>query len=131
TYLEHARQLSESLNDVAILRLVYSSMADALTPAAHFEQIMQWAWRCLALGEAHQDWKAMALAYVNLSYAVGHLGRWQAMDDFGQRGREFAQRAGWLNVDVWNAMQCAEAAYYQGELQTAVQLARESLALAT
>ena len=50
-YLEQARELAEPLDHAPTLTYIYSYLAGSYQHLAHFEQSMEWARRCVALGE--------------------------------------------------------------------------------
>ena len=120
--LERAHQLIEPLDDTSTLHFVYGLMAGALMLSARFEESMVWAQRSTALGEARQYWPAVGGGYYYLSINAEYLGRWQKVDEWGQCGRQFSRQAGWRDVEVWNELQRALAAYYRGDLAVGVQL---------
>lgn len=130
-YLEHARQLSEPLDDVVTLHFIYSFLSVSLLWLARFEESIDWARRCIALGETKQNWRVLAYGYLELAESLLRLGRWADLEEFASRSRHFAQRAGWLNLEVWSTLQCAEGAYHQGHLSKAAQLAHDCIVLGT
>jgi tetratricopeptide (TPR) repeat protein len=135
SYLERARELLEPLDDAATLRFVYHYMAAALMFSARFTESMQWARRCIALGEARQSLPAGAVGYWYLSNDALCLGQWQDMYDYANRGQAIVQtlarQSGVRYMEEWAGIPPAYAAYYQGDLTAGVRLARECVQLAT
>lgn len=129
-YLERVRPHIEQRADPTNLQIFYSWMAIVLMYSARFTESMPWARRCVALGETHHHMRALVSGYLYLSESSEYLGRWQETKDFANLGRQFAQQAGWQNMEVWTALECVAVAYYQGDLTTGSQLAHECLALA-
>jgi ATP/maltotriose-dependent transcriptional regulator MalT len=134
TYLERAQQLFEPLGDTAMLRYAYHYLAAAQMLSAQFEQSMAWAWRCVALGEDPQLLSAAANGYWYLAYTSFYLGRWNDLDEYtGHEERIVQTLTRQLGVrfrEEWIWILRSDAAYYQGDLESGVRLAHESVTLA-
>jgi tetratricopeptide (TPR) repeat protein len=91
---------------------------------------MEWARRCIALGERKNYWFAVALGYEFLAEDSFGLGNWQDALDFAARDREIGEKIGANNRLAWAEFSRAWTFLGRGDLQDGVTAAQIGLELA-
>jgi serine/threonine protein kinase/tetratricopeptide (TPR) repeat protein len=129
-YLERARELAEPLDHELTLTDLYAYLAGAYQHLARFDQSMQWARQCIAMGERKNYPPALAVGYEFLGEDMVLMGKWQEALGYAQRDREIGENIGSLDRTAWSEFCRAYSLYGLGELGQAHESAQSGLALA-
>jgi len=127
---QRARQSAEPLDDVDTVSLIYFLLASAHSVLLHFDQSVEWARQCVALGERKAYPIAVAYGYLMLSQSFGNVGKWNDALDHATRYQHVSERIGaavWL---AWADHYRCLALHGQGDLIGAAEAARAALAQA-
>jgi hypothetical protein len=127
-FLDQARQLIESFDDVHAWADIFSHLAGACQHMAQITRSMDWARQGIALAERHRAPQGAGASYDYLAQGAALLGQWQASLAACAQGRQIAEETGDLVGLAWNAFDRAWSLHGQGRLHEAHEAAREALA---
>lgn len=122
-YLERALQLAEPLDDAATLTMIYSYLSGAYEQnitRQYLERSVEWARRCIALGERKNYPHAVAIGYEFLAENAFTVGRWQESLDHSAQSREIGEKIGSQSRVAWAEANRAGAYHNQGDLTAAL-----------
>ncbi len=128
--LEEALRLAAPLADAGTHKTIYRYLSGAYFHMGRPEESMEWARRCVELGERTEDPSAVAAGFEHLAENLGLLGRWDESLEFCAREYEVATRIGSEHNLTWVEYDRAVAIHGKGDLPTAAAAARAGLVLA-
>jgi len=129
-FLERARQLAEPLDDAFILTNIYGYLAGAYQHQARFDRSMEWARRCITLGERKYFPFATAIGYEFLAEDSFGLGKWREALEHAGHNRQIGEKTGAQVRVAWSEFSRAHAHYGLGDLQIGAAAAQSALRLA-
>ncbi|MBI3456775.1 MAG: AAA family ATPase [Candidatus Rokubacteria bacterium] len=128
--LERARRLAEPLDDPETLTAIYGYLAGAYQHMARADESMEWARRCIALGERKKYPGALLTGSTFLAQDLDLLGRWDESLAFSARSHQVATQIGAEHRVAWAEHDRAFALHGKGELPAAAAAARMGLSIA-
>jgi tetratricopeptide (TPR) repeat protein/tRNA A-37 threonylcarbamoyl transferase component Bud32 len=128
-FFEQARVVLEPLDEPETLVTLYGYFAGAYQHLAEFEESMNWARRCLTLGERYRNPIVSMMGYEFLAEDFSALGDWRQARENARRNVEIGERTGALERLAWTAFPLALAAYFTGDLEDCVRETERGLAL--
>jgi tetratricopeptide (TPR) repeat protein len=100
--LERARLMAEPLDEPAILYNVYSFLAGAYQHLLQLEKSMDWAQKCVDLGQRKDFPAAKAAGFEFLAEDLALIGRWEDALKFAARDREIGEQIGSFGSIAWS-----------------------------
>ena len=128
--LEEALRLAEPLDDAETFKIIYQFLAGACYHMGRPEVSMEWARRCVELGERAQDPFGVAIGFEFLAENLNLLGKWREALDFSAREYEIAKQIGSEIRLAWVEFNRTSALHGRGELSAAAASARAGLTFA-
>jgi len=128
-FLEEARAMLEPLDEPEALVTLYGYFAGAYQHLAQFEESMDWARRCLTLGERHRNPIISMMGHEFLSEDYASICDWRQTREHARRNLEIGERTGSLERLAWTAFPLALAAYFTGDLEDVLRETERGLAL--
>jgi class 3 adenylate cyclase/tetratricopeptide (TPR) repeat protein len=129
-YLERAGQLAEGLDDPETLAPLYGYFAGVYFHLAQFQDALEWARRCVELGERQRLLWALREGCEYQAEVLNLLGQWKESLRFSARSREISTQMGDQAGLAWAHYNAAAAHHWKGSLAIALDAAHTALTYA-
>jgi tetratricopeptide (TPR) repeat protein len=127
--LERARLMVEPLDDPNILYNLYSFMAGAYQHLARFQDSLEWAQKCVDLGNRKDFPAAVAIGYEFMAEDFCLMGNWTDAIEYADRDQQIGARIGSLGSIAWPTFVKAFAYHGMGSLAKAREVTHYGLRL--
>ena len=128
--LEESLRLAEPLADAETFRTIYEHLSGAYLHMGRLEASMEWARRCIDLGERAQDPFSVAIGLEFHAENLFVLGKWEESLHCSEQEYQVAKHIGSESRLAWVEYSRAHALHGKGELAAAAESARTGLVLA-
>jgi tetratricopeptide (TPR) repeat protein len=119
-HYEQARVLAEPVDEPVSLAYIYAYFAGAYQHMARFQESMQWAKRCIALGERHRNALVTSLGNEFMAEDLAITSHFDESMEYVRKNIEIARRIGSLDRMAWTAIPAAAVSQGRGDLEQAL-----------
>ncbi len=127
SHLERARMLAEPLDDARVLTEVYAYLSGAYQQWGRMQDSMDWAQKCIDLGERKNMPFASALGCEFMAEDLAAIDRWHEALDYAGRDWQIGEKIGSLSRMAWAKASFANIYRRIGQLRKSLQASNEAL----
>ena len=130
-YYEQAREIAEPLDDVTALAWIYAYLAGGYQHLSLYRESMEWAKRCIALGERHKNPFVLALGNEFMAEDLSITTRIPESFEYIKKNVELARRIGSLDRLAWTCVPGSDNKLNLGDLPGAIEECERGIDLMT